>query len=100
MYACECSCPDVAPPMTKVKKKKRKEEKKKKKKEMANVCVRCPLQHDRRGADCTAHTAVTRGATHQRRRNAEWQGRASRTGTQWHSHLQRQYLKETYSIFW
>jgi hypothetical protein len=28
MYACECSCPDVAPPMTKVKKKKRKEEKK------------------------------------------------------------------------
>lgn len=28
MYACECSCPDVAPPMTKVKKKKKKRRKK------------------------------------------------------------------------
>lgn len=27
MYACECSCPDVAPPMTKVKKKEKKKKK-------------------------------------------------------------------------
>lgn len=37
MYACECSCPDVAPPMAKIKKRKEKKNTKKEKKKKKRV---------------------------------------------------------------